>query len=225
MRGLDIASRIPTGVVHINDQTIGDEVVNPFGGVKSTGSSWIGGPEANINAFTVDAVGHDARRSARVPLLIPRHAHAGRHRRGRPGRAAALAPAAPARRGLGGARGPRPCLRRATGPRRRARAGQRRAAARGRARGSAGPRGADPPRHRDPLRRSRPPHRADRPDRPRDLRLRPAGSGEGPHRGPAGRRGRDRLRGAGRGAGGVHDRRADDPLPRGRRRAASCGAT
>ncbi len=53
MRGLDIASRIPTGVVHINDQTIGDEVVNPFGGVKSTGSSWIGGPEANINAFTV----------------------------------------------------------------------------------------------------------------------------------------------------------------------------
>ncbi len=53
MKGLDIASRIPTGVVHINDQTIGDEVVNPFGGVKSTGSSWIGGPEANINAFTV----------------------------------------------------------------------------------------------------------------------------------------------------------------------------
>jgi benzaldehyde dehydrogenase (NAD) len=53
MKGLDIANRIPTGVVHINDQTIGDEVVNPFGGVKSTGSSWIGGPEANINAFTV----------------------------------------------------------------------------------------------------------------------------------------------------------------------------
>jgi benzaldehyde dehydrogenase (NAD) len=52
MKGLDIASRIPTGVVHINDQTISDEVVNPFGGVKGTGSSWIGGPEANINAFT-----------------------------------------------------------------------------------------------------------------------------------------------------------------------------
>jgi benzaldehyde dehydrogenase (NAD) len=52
MKGLEIADRIPTGVVHINDQTIADEVVNPFGGVKATGSSWIGGPRANIEAFT-----------------------------------------------------------------------------------------------------------------------------------------------------------------------------
>jgi benzaldehyde dehydrogenase (NAD) len=52
LRGLEIADRIPTGVVHINDQTIGDEVVNPFGGVKSTGTSRIGGPEANIESFT-----------------------------------------------------------------------------------------------------------------------------------------------------------------------------
>ncbi len=52
MKGLEIADRIPTGVVHINDQTVADEVVNPFGGVKATGSSWIGGPKANIEAFT-----------------------------------------------------------------------------------------------------------------------------------------------------------------------------
>ena len=52
MRGLEIADRIPTGVVHINDQTVGDEVVNPFGGVKATGTSRIGGPEANIESFT-----------------------------------------------------------------------------------------------------------------------------------------------------------------------------
>ncbi len=52
MKGLEIAERVPTGVVHINDQTIGDEVVNPFGGVRGTGSAWLGGPEANINAFT-----------------------------------------------------------------------------------------------------------------------------------------------------------------------------
>ncbi len=52
MKGLEIAERIPTGVVHINDQTVSDEVVNPFGGVKATGSSWIGGPRANIEAFT-----------------------------------------------------------------------------------------------------------------------------------------------------------------------------
>jgi benzaldehyde dehydrogenase (NAD) len=52
MKGLEIADRIPAGVVHINDQTIADEVVNPFGGVKATGSSWIGGPSANVEAFT-----------------------------------------------------------------------------------------------------------------------------------------------------------------------------
>jgi benzaldehyde dehydrogenase (NAD) len=52
MKGLEIADRIPTGVVHINDQTVADEVVNPFGGVKATGSSWIGGRQANVEAFT-----------------------------------------------------------------------------------------------------------------------------------------------------------------------------
>jgi len=52
MRGLEIAERIPTGIVHINDQTISDEVVNPFGGVKATGTSRIGGPDANIESFT-----------------------------------------------------------------------------------------------------------------------------------------------------------------------------
>jgi len=52
MRGLEIAERIPVGIVHVNDQTVADEVVNPFGGVKGTGSSWLGGPDANVQAFT-----------------------------------------------------------------------------------------------------------------------------------------------------------------------------
>ena len=53
MRGLEIAERIPTGIIHINDQTIGDEVVNPFGGVKSSGpGARLGGAQANIDAFT-----------------------------------------------------------------------------------------------------------------------------------------------------------------------------
>lgn len=52
MKGLEIADRIPSGLVHINDQTVADEVVNPLGGVKATGSSWLGGPHANIEAFT-----------------------------------------------------------------------------------------------------------------------------------------------------------------------------
>lgn len=53
MRGLEIADRIPSGIVHINDQTIGDEVTNPFGGVKASGTgARIGGAQANIDAFT-----------------------------------------------------------------------------------------------------------------------------------------------------------------------------
>jgi benzaldehyde dehydrogenase (NAD) len=53
MRGLEIADRIPSGIVHINDQTVSDEVVNPFGGVKGSGpGARLGGAQANIDAFT-----------------------------------------------------------------------------------------------------------------------------------------------------------------------------
>jgi Aldehyde dehydrogenase family len=38
MRGLEIAERIPSGLVHINDQPINDEATIPFGGVKSSGT-------------------------------------------------------------------------------------------------------------------------------------------------------------------------------------------
>ena len=37
MRGLEIAERIPSGLVHINDQTINDEATIPFGGVERLG--------------------------------------------------------------------------------------------------------------------------------------------------------------------------------------------
>ena len=53
MKGLALAERIPSGIVHINDQTLADEVVNPFGGVKASGGgARIGGPIANFEAFT-----------------------------------------------------------------------------------------------------------------------------------------------------------------------------
>jgi benzaldehyde dehydrogenase (NAD) len=52
LKGLEIADRIPTGIVHINDQTVGDEVVNPFGGVNETGGSRLGGTHANLETFT-----------------------------------------------------------------------------------------------------------------------------------------------------------------------------
>jgi benzaldehyde dehydrogenase (NAD) len=52
-KALAIADRIPSGVVHINDQTVADEVVNPFGGVRASGGgARLGGPQANFEAFT-----------------------------------------------------------------------------------------------------------------------------------------------------------------------------
>ncbi|MGP4028131.1 benzaldehyde dehydrogenase [Actinomadura sp. 3N407] len=50
---MKIADAIPTGLVHINDQTVNDEPVVPFGGVAASGNgSRFGGPDANIEAFT-----------------------------------------------------------------------------------------------------------------------------------------------------------------------------
>lgn len=53
MQGLAIAERIPTGIVHINDQTVNDEANAPFGGLGNSGTgSRFGGAAANIEAFT-----------------------------------------------------------------------------------------------------------------------------------------------------------------------------
>jgi benzaldehyde dehydrogenase (NAD) len=53
MRGLALADLIPTGIVHINDQTVDDEAVAPFGGLRASGTgSRFGGTTANIEAFT-----------------------------------------------------------------------------------------------------------------------------------------------------------------------------
>jgi benzaldehyde dehydrogenase (NAD) len=53
MKGLDLAERIPSGLVHINDQTVNDEALIPFGGVGESGTgSRHGGLEANLDAFT-----------------------------------------------------------------------------------------------------------------------------------------------------------------------------
>ena len=53
MRGLDLARRIPTGIVHINDQTVSDEANIPFGGIGASGTgARFGGAAANIDAFT-----------------------------------------------------------------------------------------------------------------------------------------------------------------------------
>jgi len=53
MRGLELAERIPSGLVHINDQTVNDEAVAPFGGLAASGTgARFGGAAANVEAFT-----------------------------------------------------------------------------------------------------------------------------------------------------------------------------
>jgi benzaldehyde dehydrogenase (NAD) len=53
MRAWEIAEQIPSGIVHINDQTVDDEPTAPFGGVGFSGTgARFGGVEANVEAFT-----------------------------------------------------------------------------------------------------------------------------------------------------------------------------
>ena len=50
---LALADKIPAGMVHINDQTVTDEPIAPFGGVGLSGNgSRIGGLNTNLAAFT-----------------------------------------------------------------------------------------------------------------------------------------------------------------------------
>jgi len=48
---LDVAARVRTGIIHINDQGIADEPMAPFGGVKNSGYGKFGGT-AGIDSFT-----------------------------------------------------------------------------------------------------------------------------------------------------------------------------
>ena len=51
-RAMAIGEQLRVGLLHINDQTVNDEVINPFGGVGASGNGTsIGGP-ANWEEFT-----------------------------------------------------------------------------------------------------------------------------------------------------------------------------
>ncbi|MBR7838765.1 aldehyde dehydrogenase family protein [Actinospica durhamensis] len=50
-RGLEVAARLRTGIVHVNDQSIADEPQAPFGGVKNSGYGRFGG-QAGAESFT-----------------------------------------------------------------------------------------------------------------------------------------------------------------------------
>lgn len=50
-RGVRVAQRIETGMIHVNDGTIADEAVVPFGGEKNSGVGRLNG-ESTVDAFT-----------------------------------------------------------------------------------------------------------------------------------------------------------------------------
>jgi acyl-CoA reductase-like NAD-dependent aldehyde dehydrogenase len=50
-RGFALAQRLESGIVHVNDQPVGDEPQMPFGGVKDSGWGRFGG-QAVIEEFT-----------------------------------------------------------------------------------------------------------------------------------------------------------------------------
>ncbi|WP_016882340.1 MULTISPECIES: aldehyde dehydrogenase family protein [unclassified Rhodococcus (in: high G+C Gram-positive bacteria)] len=53
MAAWEVAQQIPTGLVHINDQTVGDHAHIPFGGMGFSGNGGrVGGAAANLEAFT-----------------------------------------------------------------------------------------------------------------------------------------------------------------------------
>lgn len=50
---MEIADAVPSGIIHINEQTVADEATIPFGGIGASGNgSRVGGPTANLEAFT-----------------------------------------------------------------------------------------------------------------------------------------------------------------------------
>ena len=52
-RAFELAGRIESGMVHINDQTVDDEATIPFGGTKASGvGGRFGGTRANLESFT-----------------------------------------------------------------------------------------------------------------------------------------------------------------------------
>lgn len=51
-RALKLGERLRTGLLHINDQTANDEVINPFGGVGASGNGTSIGGAANWEEFT-----------------------------------------------------------------------------------------------------------------------------------------------------------------------------
>ena len=51
-RGMAMADRMRTGMVHVNDGTLNDEAIIPFGGMGDSGNGSRHGGEASLDTFT-----------------------------------------------------------------------------------------------------------------------------------------------------------------------------
>ncbi len=67
--GMAVARQIRAGIVHVNDQTVGDEPQMPFGGVKDSGWGRFGGQPRCTSSPS--CTGSRCRRVAALPLLAP----------------------------------------------------------------------------------------------------------------------------------------------------------
>ena len=67
-RGFQLAQQLEAGIVHVNDQPVGDEPQMPFGGTKDSGYGRFGG-QAVIDEFTELRWITDPRRGASLPVL------------------------------------------------------------------------------------------------------------------------------------------------------------
>ena len=51
-RGLEIAERLNTGIVHVNDQTLNNDAYAPFGGTGASGNGSRFGSQSSWDEFT-----------------------------------------------------------------------------------------------------------------------------------------------------------------------------
>jgi acyl-CoA reductase-like NAD-dependent aldehyde dehydrogenase len=80
-RGLEIAERLNTGIVHVNDQTLNNDAYAPFGGTGASGKRQPVRLAEQLGRIHPVAVGHRPAAGARLPVLTRHPAAPGVSRR------------------------------------------------------------------------------------------------------------------------------------------------
>ena len=68
-RGLEIAERLNTGIVHVNDQTLNNDAYAPFGGTGASGNGSRFGSQSSWDEFTQWQWVTAPAAGARLPVL------------------------------------------------------------------------------------------------------------------------------------------------------------